>query len=133
MLQRLDSMERRLDELEDARAAALEDIVPSDDELTSPDSTITLPRAEPSGDESQPLVTVHIDDVGVMVNGLRVTDDEADDRFAEVARTAPETRLVVVAERDVPHEKVVAVLDRAKQAGLQHIAISVRVPGKPTP
>jgi biopolymer transport protein ExbD len=58
------------------------------------------------------------------LNGVEVTDDAA---FAAAVKSKvlPQTRAVIRADKDVSHGRVITVLDRLKQAGVNKIAFAV--------
>ncbi len=134
LVQRLDAMEQRLDTLEDATAQAQATAAPvAPPTVANPvalPTTVALPRADPSASElaARPSLTLHIDRSGLQIDGVPMSETAADTRFGKAAAADPLTNLVVVADRETPHARVVEVLDRAKRAGLTNIAISVRIP-----
>lgn len=131
LLQRLDAMDQRVDALEEAlakgpttaseRAPAPHDpslgrfpAIPEDAELGEPSPTLAL------------RVTL----TGLEVDGKVLTREAAEAHFREVARTAPSTRLMVVADPGVSHGAVIDALDLAREAGLTEVAMSARLHGE---
>ncbi|MCA9711647.1 MAG: hypothetical protein KDK70_37775 [Myxococcales bacterium] len=124
LLQRLDAMDRRLDALEQARDRA--EAEPSEADPLRP-----VPRIAPLLPDDAPPVAatlrVELHPLGLRIEGEDVTHAQARARFERTAAEQPETRLVVLAEPGVPHRAVVELLDLAREAGLEQIAMSARV------
>ncbi len=134
MLQRLDHMERRLDTLE-APASVGAHPSPAGPGLELPSTQdIVLPPATPDQDrDAAPILSIHLAAEGLFLNGKRLSREAAQERLARVAREAPGTRLVVMSEPEVRHERVVEILDMARAQGLTDVAMSVRVHGETSP
>lgn len=127
LLQRLDAMDRRLDALEEeiAKEPARVDTMPA------PPSDLVDPfRPDSSPDTKPAALALRITPTGLEVDGKALTREQAEARFREVARTAPDTRLMVVTEPGVPHGTVVDALDLARAAGLTQLALSARLHGE---
>ena len=58
------------------------------------------------------------------VNQKKVTEDQLVDQLYAAGQVNPNTMIIVRADRDVSHGKVVQVMDFAKQAGLHKLAIA---------
>lgn len=63
-------------------------------------------------------------DQSIAINQKYVTDDELKNRLYEEAQLNPATLVIIQADQNVSHGKVVQVMDLAKQAGLNHLAIA---------
>lgn len=59
----------------------------------------------------------------VSVGGKLMRDDELDAVFHAAFRKDKKTQVVLKADRGVAHGRVVNIMERAKQAGLTHLAI----------
>ncbi len=119
-------MEQRLDVLEDAASKD-----PSPQRVAS-EVAIPVPPRLPTTAQDPAVATslhVHVRADGIALDGKDLTMEQAEDRFAAVAKARPETRLVVLAEPEVPYARMIEVLDLAREAGLEDIAMSVRVHG----
>ena len=91
--------------------------------IVAPAVPLDLPHAA-HGEEVQVVLSIILPVRGpVLVNGAAVTDD-AD--FASRARSAlagnPDLRAVIQADGEVPHRKVVHLLDELKGAGITRVA-----------
>ena len=90
---------------------------------------LQLPKAttvEPSP-SSQDVVEVQVDKRGnVFINGSTVAHDQLEVAFKRLVQS-PTTQMVLVdADRDVPFQHVVSVMDAAKKAGVQHLAVAAQ-------
>ncbi len=91
--------------------------------IVTPAVPLDLPRAA-HGEEVQVVLSILLPVRGPMlVNGAAVGDDAA---FESHARTAlagnPDLRAVIQADGDVPHRKVVHLLDELKGIGISRVA-----------
>ena len=59
----------------------------------------------------------------VQVQGRNVSDSELDTLFHNAFAHDPTTQVVLSADKDVAHGRVVGIMERAKQAGLTRLAI----------
>jgi biopolymer transport protein ExbD len=89
---------------------------------------VNLPRgAAKDVASSAKDVTVAITTEGKMVvDGKEVAADTLRARFAEAAQRDPETQVIVQADEQTHHGRVVAVMELAKSAGLRRLAIATR-------
>ncbi len=99
--------------------------------IMKPSIAVNLPKAA-SGDPSAPS-TLSISlatDGRIMLNG-QVADAEKikSQALAELAKNS-EVQAVIAADRDVPHGKVVEMIDIIKQAGVKKFAISIEKQAK---
>jgi biopolymer transport protein ExbD len=60
---------------------------------------------------------------GAMVAGKPVADDELDRMFRAAAARDRDMRVILRADRGVPHGRVVDLMNRARRAGLAQLAI----------
>lgn len=132
LLQRLDAMDERLDALEDAiEGAVARGASPSERAVPMPNALgLPGPFPVPDGAERSPTLSVRITLGGIELDGKAFTRDDARAHLREVARTAPSTRIALLAEPDVPYDAVIEAMDLAREAGLTDIAISARVHGE---
>jgi biopolymer transport protein ExbD len=91
--------------------------------IVTPAVPLDLPHAA-HGEEVQVILSVIVPVRGpVLVNGAPLPNDEA---LTEKARAAaagdPELRAVIQADGDVPHRRVIHILDQLKGAGLTRVA-----------
>jgi len=91
--------------------------------IVTPAVPLDLPRAA-HGEEVQVVLSIVLPVRGAtLVNGAAVSDDAA---LEERARTAlagsPDLRAVIQADGDVPHRRVVHLLDQLKGVGITRVA-----------
>lgn len=125
-------MERRIDELEDAaeaRAAAAPARPPGLEPGGPSSFPPRLPPGPPPRQAVAPSLHVNVRASGISVDGKILTQEDAVKRFREAGRQQPPPRLVMLAEPDVPHARMVEVMDLAKEAGLTHISMSAKFSG----
>jgi biopolymer transport protein ExbD len=72
------------------------------------------------------LIVAVLQDGRRVIGGKVQTDDELKATFGEAAKRAPETIVILQADEEVPHGKVVEVMEMAKAAGLAHLAIATQ-------
>ena len=91
--------------------------------IVTPAVTLDLPHAA-HGEEVQVILSVIVPLRGpVLVNGAPLPNDDAlADRARAAAAGDPELRAVIQADGDVPHRRVIRVLDELKGAGITRVA-----------
>lgn len=94
--------------------------------IIRPSINVNLPKAS-SGDETgdTPL-TLSISAAGeVRLNGKPATDDQISEMARQLSEKNPDVQAVIAADKDVPHGKVVSIIDVVKTAGVKRFAISI--------
>ncbi|MCE9671205.1 biopolymer transporter ExbD [Myxococcus stipitatus] len=90
--------------------------------VDTPALPLDLPKASRSEDV-QTVFAVSIDATGrLFVNGEDATEATLEARARQALARDAELRAVVQADGAVPHRRVIAVLDRLKEAGLTRVA-----------
>jgi biopolymer transport protein ExbD len=93
--------------------------------IMKPSINVNLPQAG-SGDETTPsefAVTVQPD--GAIVLNGKPSDEAAVTEFAkEMIAKRPDIQAIISADKDVPHGRVVTVIDVIKSAGVKRFAIA---------
>lgn len=90
--------------------------------VVTPSVPLDLPQAS-QGEEVQSIFAVTIPKTGeLLVDGSAVEDAALDARVREALAKDKELRAVIQADGDVPHRRVIDVLDRLKSAGLTRVA-----------
>ncbi len=94
--------------------------------IVKPSININLPKAASGEDTTPSQLTVTITSDGkAMLNGKISTDDEIT-AFAKAALAKkPETQAIISADKDVPHGRVISVIDLVKTAGVTKFAITI--------
>lgn len=96
--------------------------------ISIPGIPVNLPRAT-SFAEAQPkkeLTIALTRDEELFVNGSPVTTSELADALHRQAAEAPDTLVVISADTDSRHGRVVEVMDLARAAGLVRLAIATK-------
>lgn len=94
--------------------------------IMKPSINIQLPKAA-SSDESKPTqLNIAISAQGVIqVNGSTTEESKLQALAADILAKNPEAQAVIAADKDVPHGKVIGVIDAVKTAGITKFAISI--------
>jgi biopolymer transport protein ExbD len=91
-----------------------------------PSINVNLPKAA-SGDQTTPskLNIGLTADGRINLNGSFVNEDAVQQKAAEELAKNPDVQAIISADKDVPHGKVVGVLDIVKGVGVKKFAISI--------
>ena len=89
---------------------------------------VDLPKASKGVSATTPLTITLLRDGRTMMDERPADDEAITRRFKEAASSNTEASLVVSADREVPHGKVVHVIDLAQSAGVYRFAIRVETP-----
>lgn len=96
--------------------------------VVAPAVPLDLPEAT-QGEEVQSLFVVALPaDGSLVVDGETIDDADLGLKAREALAENPELRAVIQADGDVPHRRVISVLDRLKEAGLARIAFGTSWP-----
>ena len=88
---------------------------------------IQLPKSHTSdGTAEKPATVTLLKSGGMRWNDKDATEEEVQKELKAAADADPETNLVVSADREVQHGRVVHLLDIAKLAGITKFAINVQ-------
>ena len=93
---------------------------------------VTLPKgsAQEVVPSARSLVVTILADGTILIKGGKVADADLPAVFGEAAKEDVSTQLILEADAQVPHGRVVQVMEAAKTAGLSHLAIATRAGGK---
>lgn len=96
--------------------------------IVTPGIKVNLPQssAEKVTQAKKEVQVVVTEDNRVFVEGMLVDVRELEERLVEVARTDPQTLIIIKADAKALHGKVVEVMDIAKQSGLNRLAIATQ-------
>lgn len=91
-----------------------------------PTINVNLPKAA-SGDKTSPskLNIALTADGKINLNGSFVAETDVQAKATEEVTKNPEVQAIISADKDVPHGKVVGLLDIVKSAGVKKFAISI--------
>ena len=94
--------------------------------IMKPSISVNLPKAA-SGDATKPSkLSISISANGEFIlDGKIATEEIIKSVAAEEMKKNPDTQAVIAADKEVPHGKVVALLDIVKATGIKKFAISI--------
>ncbi len=94
--------------------------------IMKPSINVNLPKAA-TGDKTTPTqLQITIAASGnVFVNGKAATDEYVRSESLAAFQKNAEIQAIIAADKDVPHGKVIAVLDLVKSVGIKKFAISI--------
>lgn len=96
--------------------------------VVQPAVPLDLPAAK-QGEELQTIFAVSMPkDGGLWIDGEAVADEVLLERAKAALASNPELRAVIQADGDVPHRRVIGVLDRLKEAGIVRVAFGASWP-----
>jgi len=90
---------------------------------------VNLPKGSKSDISTQgpqTLAVAILIDGRIVVGGQVLSQDELKAKFADAAQRSTETTVVVQADSGVNHGRVVEVMELARSAGLDHLAIATQ-------
>lgn len=94
--------------------------------IMKPSINVNLPKAG-TGDATKPSkLNIIIGKGGELsLDGQSANDQQVQAAAAEEFKRNPDTQAIISADKDVPHGRVVSVLDIVKSAGVKKFAISI--------
>jgi biopolymer transport protein ExbD len=94
--------------------------------IMKPSINVNLPKAG-AGDATAPskLNILISSDGKLSLDGKAADDQQVQAAAAEESKKNPEIQAIISADKDVPHGRVVSVLDIVKSAGVKKFAISI--------
>ncbi|MFW6023818.1 MAG: ExbD/TolR family protein, partial [Myxococcota bacterium] len=94
--------------------------------VVTPAIAVNLPQAA-NGEDVQTVLAVAVGPDGALsVNGTPCPDGELTSRARRALAEDPELRAVIQADGDVPHRRVLSLLDRLEGAGVTRVAFGTR-------
>jgi biopolymer transport protein ExbD len=94
--------------------------------IMKPSIQVNLPKAS-SGEKSIPTqlnITLTVDGK-IILNGQIATEDNVKEKSIQELAKDAEVQAVISADKDVPHGKVVSIIDVVKTAGVKKFAITI--------
>jgi biopolymer transport protein ExbD len=85
---------------------------------------IELPQAATKAPPEANLVIAVRKDGRILLAGETISKEKLQDELLKLAAKDPQARIVVQADDGVAHQRLVEVLDLAKSAGIQNLAIA---------
>lgn len=94
--------------------------------IMKPSINVNLPKAATGEQSVATQLNVSITASGeLFLNGKVASEDEVKTKSLEEVQKNPEIQAIISADKDVPHGKVVTVLDLVKGSGVRKFAISI--------
>jgi biopolymer transport protein ExbD len=86
-----------------------------------------LPQAS-SATETPPSATIELTREGISLDDKTLSPDELVKAVADAVAKNPDTSFVIAADKALPYEQVISLLDRVKGAGAKKIALAATKP-----
>ena len=86
-----------------------------------------LPQAS-SATETPPSATIELTREGISLDDKVLRPDELTKAVADAVAKNPDTSFVIAADKALPYEQVIGLLDRVKGAGAKKIALAATKP-----
>ena len=95
--------------------------------ILQPGIKVTLPESNVSEPQLEKSIEITITQENLLFfNAERISLDELKLKFKSLAKTAPESILVIKADGNVKHSKVVEIMAAAKENNLSRLAVATR-------
>jgi biopolymer transport protein ExbD len=86
-----------------------------------------LPQAS-TATETPPSVTIELTRDGLALDEKAITPDELTAAVEAALKENPDTSFVIAADKALPYEQVIGLLDRVKSSGAKRIALAATKP-----
>lgn len=94
--------------------------------LLKPSINVNLPKAASGEATTKTQLNISISATGVLsLNGAVANEENIKEKALELVKANPEIQAVIAADKDVPHGRVVSIIDIVKTAGVKKFAISI--------
>ena len=94
--------------------------------IMKPSININLPKAASGSDTTPSQLTITIDSDGeTFLNGKATEDVEIGNYAVKAVTEKPDIQAIISADKDIPHGRVVSVIDIVKTAGIKKFAITI--------
>jgi biopolymer transport protein ExbD len=94
--------------------------------IMKPSININLPKAGSGGETTPSELSIGIAANGTLTLNGKVSDEAGIGSYSkELAAKNPETQAIVSADKDVPHGRVVSIIDAIKTGGIKKFAITI--------
>jgi biopolymer transport protein ExbD len=94
--------------------------------IMKPSINVNLPKAG-SGDETKPSeLSIGINAAGALLLNGKPSDEASIGAFASgLAAQKPDVQAIVSADKEVPHGRVISIIDAVKASGVKRFAITI--------
>ena len=94
--------------------------------IMKPSININLPKAASGEDTTPSHLNISIGMNGeTILNGKPTTDDEISQYASKAVESEPNLQAIISADKDVPHGRVITIIDVVKSSGIKKFAISI--------
>jgi biopolymer transport protein ExbD len=94
--------------------------------IMKPSINVNLPKAASGDDTSAAPLNISISAAGAIFLNGKASDENELKTFSEgLIKQKPDAQAIISADKDVPHGKVIAVIDAVKSGGVHRFAISI--------
>ena len=94
--------------------------------IMKPSININLPKAASGSDTTPSQLTITVTSTGeALLNGKAAKDAEIGNYAVKAASEKPDIQAIISADKDVPHGRVVGLIDIVKTAGIKKFAITI--------
>jgi biopolymer transport protein ExbD len=94
--------------------------------IMKPSINVNLPKSASGDEATKAPLNITIDAKGsVFLNNQPIDEANLTVMAKAAVATKPDTQAVIAADKDVPHGKVIAVIDAIKTGGVHKFAISI--------
>jgi biopolymer transport protein ExbD len=94
--------------------------------IVKPSININLPKAASGEDTTPSTLTLSIAPDGkTFLNGKTIADADISEAAKSAVSTKPDTQAIISADKEVPHGRVITVIDLVKAAGITRFAITI--------
>jgi biopolymer transport protein ExbD len=94
--------------------------------IMKPSININLPKAGSGGETTPSELSIGIAANGTLTLNGKPSDEAGIGSYSkELATKNPETQAIVSADKDVPHGRVVSIIDAIKTGGIKKFAITI--------
>ena len=99
--------------------------------ILQPGIKVSLPESSVSEPQVKKTIEITITQENFLFyNAERISFDELKLKFMSLTKTAPDSTIVIKADGNVKHSKVVEIMALAKEQGLKKLAIATRAKNK---
>ncbi|HEX4923296.1 MAG TPA: biopolymer transporter ExbD [Bdellovibrionales bacterium] len=94
--------------------------------IMKPSINVNLPKAASGDETSAAPLNISISAAGaIFLNGKPASEEELKNYSADLIKQKPDAQAIISADKDVPHGKVITVIDSVKSGGIHKFAISI--------
>lgn len=94
--------------------------------IMQPSININLPKSGTGDDTTPSELTISITSDGALLLNGKPTDETGINQYAQqLASKRPDVQAIISADKDVPHGRVVGIIDAVKSGGVKKFAITI--------